>query len=188
MNNKVIDLLKENNKIIAIKTDTVYGLICNANDKNAIRRIYDIKKREIAKPIGIFIKSIDELDKYVEGYTEDVYAIAKKYWPGALTIIFKKKKGVYDYLTCGKDTIGVRVPYDKELQDILNSVDFPLAQTSCNISGEAPYTDATAIREKFGANIDLIVDGGEVKEGIASTVIDVSSGSIKVLRKGEVLL
>lgn len=188
MNNKVIDLLKEKNKVIAMRTDTVYGLICNANDKKAIERIYTIKKREIAKPIGIFIKDLNELDKYVEGITEEIQNIAKKYWPGALTIIFKKKKGVYDYLTCGKDTIGIRVPYDKEIQDILKSVDFPLAQTSCNISGEMPYNSADVIREKFGNDIDLIVDGGEVKEGTSSTVIDVTDGSIKILRLGEILL
>ena len=89
----VIKTLKEDGKVVAIKTDTVYGLVCNAFDKSATDKIYHIKNRESRKPLSIFVKSIDEVKKYVDeaNLTSFVKRIMEKYWPGALTIIFKKK-------------------------------------------------------------------------------------------------
>lgn len=186
----IVEKLKKNGSVIAIKTDTVYGLISNAYDKEAVKKIYDIKNREKAKPISIFIKDVNELNKYVDekNLTKEVYDILDKYWPGALTVIFKRKNDDLSHLVCGNKTIGIRVPIDKQLLDILNVVDFPLAETSCNISGEEPYKNANIIKEKFADKIDLIVDGGEIEGGIPSTVIDVTDGSIRILRNGEIQL
>lgn len=172
--------------VIAVKTDTVYGLICNADNKNAVNKIYDIKKREKKKPLGIFVKDKNEINKYVksENITKKVMSIIEKWWPGALTIIFEKKDGIYDYLTNGKETIGIRIPNDDFILKILNLIDFPLAETSCNISGEIPYKNSIEIKEKLGDMIDVIIDGGEVEDNIASTVISVVGGRIDILRKG----
>lgn len=184
---KIVDELI-GGKVFAIKTDTVYGLICNAFDKNATEKIYDIKKREHKKPIAIFIKSIDDIKNYVDcdSITDKAISIMKKYWPGALTIIFKKKKGILDNLTCGSDYIGIRIPRDGLLLSIMSKIPFPLAETSCNISGEKEYTKASVINEKLGSEIDYIVDGGEIINNIASTVIRVENDDINVIRQGDI--
>ena len=184
----IIKTLNEEGKVIAIKTDTVYGLICNAFDQKAIDKIYDIKKRERKKPLSIFIKNIDELDKFVErrNLSKEIFDILNKYWPGALTVIFKKKNDIFDYFLNGLDTIGIRIPNDETLLNILNQINFPLAETSCNISNEKEYKNAEEIRDKLGDKLDLIVDGGDVSDNIPSTIISVENNEITTLRHGEI--
>ena len=184
---KIIEELN-NGKVIAIKTDTVYGLICNALNVDAINKIYSIKRRENKKPIAIFVKSIDEIKKYVDEneITNNVVDIMKKYWPGALTIIFNKKKDVLNHITSGMNTIGIRIPNDSFLLSILENISYPLAETSCNISGEKEYTNPNMINEKIGSEIDFIVDGGMIKKNAASTVIKINNNDIQVIRQGDI--
>lgn len=187
---EIIKKLSISGQVIAMKTDTVYGLICNAYDKVACNKIYEIKKRDIKKPLSIFIKSIDEIGQYVDNtiLSEKVVNVMKKYWPGKLTIILKKKQNLFNYLTCGFDTIGIRIPNDRQLLEILKKVDFPLAETSCNLSGEKEYCNANEIREKLGNTVDLIIDGGEINKNIPSTVIEIVGDEIKVIRQGAILI
>ena len=184
---KVIEALSLG-KVLAIKTDTVYGLICDASNIEACDKIYEIKRRERTKPLAIFVKNIDEVKKYVleNELSDNVVRVMEKYWPGPLTIILKKKKQVFDYITNGFDSIGIRIPSDIFLLNVLKNVDFPLAQTSCNISGENEYKDANEIEKKIGSKVDLIVDGGEVKESKASTIITINDNIIKVIREGTI--
>ena len=152
----VVKTLNASGKIVAIKTDTVYGFICNAFDKKATEKIYLIKHREKRKPLSIFVKNIDEIKKYVssDNITLSVERLMKKYWPGALTIVFKKKDNTFDHITENSSGIGIRIPDDDDLLSILNSIQFPLAQTSCNVSGEREYKSASEIKERFGDEID----------------------------------
>ncbi|MBR0038762.1 MAG: threonylcarbamoyl-AMP synthase [Lachnospiraceae bacterium] len=186
----VIKTLKEDGKVVALKTDTVYGLICNAFDKKSTDKIYHIKNRENKKPLSIFLKSINEVKKYVadENLTSYVKRIMEKYWPGALTIVFKKKDSTFDGITSGLSSIGIRIPNDKNILYILNHVNFPLAQTSCNISGEKEYSNANEIKDKLGNSIDLIVDGGEVKNNMPSTILSVECNEPIILRDGAIKL
>ena len=220
----IVNMLNKKSFVMAIPTDTVYALCCNANDEDAVAKIYSLKNREKDKPISLFIKSLDELDRYVMGgtintvgavsdnlynntvgafiecpYTEKknctgeylqnpIIELLNKYWPGALTVIFKKKKNIYDYLTSGKDTIGIRIPDDKLLLDILAKVDFPLAQTSCNMSHEKELKNAKEIYDKFGDKVDLIIETNADVVGKASTIISVENRDIKVLRQGDIKL
>ena len=188
--NQVIKTLNESGKVIAIKTDTVYGLICNAFDKKATEKIYDIKKRESKKPLSIFVKNLDEVKKYVhpDNLTAKVNRIMQKHWPGALTLIFKKKDDTLNHITANSNSIGIRIPDDKDLLYILENIDFPLAETSCNISGEKEYQNASEIRKKMGEAIDLIVDGGEVTNNIPSTVLSVECNEPIILRVGALKL
>lgn len=183
--NKIVEELSSG-KVLAIKTDTVYGLICDAYNKYATDKIYRVKQREAKKPLSIFVKSKDDVEKYVDKnvLTDKVFNIMKMYWPGALTIVLKKKNELLDNITCGLDSIGIRMPNDTLLLSVLNKIDFPLAQTSCNLSGEKEYKDIHTIDEKFGNEIDYIIDGGEIINSIASTVIEVDNDHIKVLRQG----
>lgn len=186
----IVNILNEDGKVIAIKTDTVYGLICNAFDNNAVKKIYSIKNREERKPLSIFVKNISEVRKYVldSDLSKEVLDIANKFWPGALTIIFSKKDDTLKHLTALNTGIGIRIPNDKTLLDILDRVDFPLAETSCNMSGEKELSSSKEIFDRFGNKIDLIVDGGEIKNSVPSTVISVIGGTIKVLRLGDINL
>ena len=182
----VINTLNEEGKVLAIKTDTVYGLICNAFDKKATNKIYEIKRRESKKPLSIFVKSIDDVKKYVhpDNLTSQVSRIMQKYWPGALTLVFKKKDDMLNHITENTNSIGIRIPDDKDLLNILNNINFPLAETSCNISGEKEYNNAKEISNKMGDMIDLIVDGGEVINNTPSTVLSVECNEPIILRVG----
>ena len=186
----VVKTLKEPGKVVALRTDTVYGLVCNAFDKKATDKIYTIKNRESKKPLSIFVKNTEEVKKYVEpsNLTKYVERIMNKYWPGALTLVFRKKDNAFDHITGNISGIGIRIPKDKDLQYILEQIDFPLAQTSCNVSGEKEYTNADEIKAKFGKSIDLILDGGEIVNNIASTVLSVECGEPIILRDGAIKL
>lgn len=184
----IIKVLNSKGKVIAIKTDTVYGLVCNALDKLAVENIYRIKNREKKKPISIFVKDVSEVDKYAD--TKELTASAKslmsKFWPGALTLVFKKNGDILNHLLSGLNSVGIRIPNDKVLLEILNKVDYPLAQTSCNISGEREYTSAEEIKTVFGDKIDLIVDGGVVTSSRPSTIISLEYGEPILLRAGDI--
>ena len=186
----VINTLNEEGKVLAIKTDTVYGLICNAFDKKATNKIYEIKKRESKKALSIFVKSIDDVKKYVhpDNLTSRVKRIMQKYWPGALTLVFKKKDDMLNHITENTNSIGIRIPNDKDLLNILDNINFPLAETSCNISGEKEYNNAKEISDKMGDMIDLIVDGGEVINNTPSTVLSVECNEPIILRVGALKL
>ena len=182
----VINTLNEEGKVLAIKTDTVYGLICNAFDKKATNKIYEIKRRESKKALSIFVKNIDDVKKYVhpDNLTSQVKRIMQKYWPGALTLVFKKKDDMLNHITENTNSIGIRIPDDKDLLNILDNINFPLAETSCNISGEKEYNNAKEISDKMGDMIDLIVDGGEVINNTPSTVLSVECNEPIILRVG----
>lgn len=182
----IVKVLKNEGKVVALKTDTVYGLVCNAYDKIAVDKIYNIKNREKKKPLALFIGDIKELEKYIDykSLNKNTISQLKKYWPGALTVLFKKKDDSFNYLLNDGDRIGIRIPNDKTLLDILERVDFPLAETSCNISGEKEYESASVIREKLGKKIDLIVDGGTIGSNIPSTIISINRDEIDIIRSG----
>ena len=184
--NDIIKVLNTKGSVVALKTDTVYGLVCNAYDIDAVNNIYKIKSREQKKPLSLFVKNIEEVNEYIKNLTPYCYEIMKKYWPGALTIIFEKKHNLFDYMTNNLDTIGIRIPNDKFLLNLLNNLTFPLAETSCNISGEDAYKSFEEIKIKFKNKIDLIVDGGEVVDNIPSTVISIINDKIKVFRNGKI--
>ena len=111
-----------------------------------------------------------------------------KHWPGALTVIFKKKNNAFDYLTSNKDSIGIRIPDDRLLNEILNKIDFPLAQTSCNMSNEKELENADEIYEKFGDKIDLIIATEKDLYNKPSTIISIVDDSISIIRQGNIVL
>ena len=184
----IIKVLSEKGKVIAIKTDTVYGLVCNALDELAVNNIYKIKHRESKKPLSIFVKDIEEVDKYADTSKLTAYAksLMSKNWPGALTVVLKKKDNSLNHLLSGLDSVGIRIPNDKTLLETLNKIDFPLAETSCNLSGEKEFASAKEIREALGDKIDLIVDGGIVTNNKPSTVVSLENDEPLIIRPGDV--
>lgn len=185
----IVSLLKNKSFVMAIPTDTVYALCCNALDKDAVEKIYSLKNRDKDKPISLFIKNIDELSKYIaQDISDSTKALLNKHWPGALTVVFKKKNDAFDYLTSNKDSIGIRIPDDRLLNEILNKIDFPLAQTSCNMSNEKELKSADEIYEKFGDKIDLIIATEKDLDNKPSTIVSIVDDSINIIRQGNIVL
>lgn len=169
-------------EVVALKTDTVYGLVGKAFDKNVEEKIYEIKNRDKKKPLILFIKNETELDKYVSEVPVVSKDLIKKYWPGALTIIFKNK----NHNELKQKTIGIRIPNDKDLLEMLNELDFPLVSTSANISGEKACMNVKEVENTIGNRVKYIWDQNDLVGTKASTVVDVSDGKIKIIRQGDV--
>ena len=168
--------------ILAFPTDTVFGLGCIMDEK-AIKKIYKAKGRSFNKPLPMMCDSLKMIET-VAYVSEDTKKIIKKFTPGALTIIFNKKDNVEDYITQGLNTIGIRIPDDKFILDIIKSVKSPLMVTSANISGEGSLLKWEDVYESMNGKIDGIVCIDALGD-IASTIIDVSDG-IKLVRQGPI--
>lgn len=183
--NKAFKYLSEG-EVIAVPTDTVYGFVCDFRNNEAINKIFELKKRSREKPLIAFCNSIQTIQNICENIPEVFYKVADKYFPGPLTIILKKRSVVPETITCGFNTIGVRIPDNFFLQELMNKIKSPLASTSANISGEQSRLSAQYIFDTFNNSIPLIVDGGLSKLKIESTVIDISDGNLKILRESSI--
>jgi len=190
-NKEIIKKIKESlekGKIIVFPTDTVYGLICNARNEKATKKIFKIKKREKKKPLGIFVRNIKMAKKFAE-IDKEKEKFLEKIWPGKMTIIFKRKGKLPKILFGKQKTIGIRIPDYKLIKDLFFKINFPLAQTSANISGKEAPTDIKKVLAYFRnqkEKPDLILDKGVLKKAKASTVLDLSGKTPKILRKGEI--
>jgi len=178
-NEEIIQILN-NAGIVAVPTDTVLGLAIDPENKMAVQKLYHLKRREAAKPLVYLVASRQQLGELVQEVSPEVEQILAKYWPGALTVIFKKKYSA--------GTIGVRIPRQEFMLSLLRDWGRPLGVTSANISGKKEIVDWTDLKKQFGAKIDYYAEFGGGFSGVASTVIDVSAGDLKVLRQGEIVL
>lgn len=193
----ICDKLKNNSAVFAMKTDTVYGLMCNAYDKKAVDKIYQIKNRDRKKALGIFVdKKIIEngdINKIVdiEKFNYDLfYDLANKYSPGAITFILNKNinNKYLNYLSLN-NKIGIRVPDNNILLEIIERVDFPLAQTSLNFSGETVVKTFNEVQDKFSNKIDFFVKSefDDIDNNdISSTIIEINKIDYKIIRKGSI--
>ncbi len=177
--NKVLD----NDGLIIFPTDTVYGIACNSYSEKAIKKIFDAKKRSYDNPIGVLTDSISKINLVVEEINETEEKLINKYFPGNLTIIFKKKKNVSNLLTANKDTIGVRIPNNDIALKILSNYKYPLATTSVNISNKEAGTELNDFIDEFKDKVEIIIDGGKSND-IPSTIVKVDNNNISVIRKG----
>lgn len=182
--NKIKEIL-DNDGVIIFPTDTVYGIACNCFSANAIKKIFDIKKRPANKPINVLSNSLDKIKLVSKNISEKEEFLINEYMPGALTIILDKNEKVPDILTAGLETIGVRIPKNNISLRILESVSYPLATTSANISGDSAGIEITDFLEEFDGVVDAIIDGGETDLKVASTIVRVESDNkLKIIREG----
>lgn len=172
-------------KVIAFPTDTVFGVGAIISDIEAINKIYKLKNRDYSKPLAILASKVDDIIPYIENVSQEVLDIMNKYWPGALTIIFKKSNLVDKVVTNNLETIAFRIPASKVAQEVLDKYG-PLAVTSVNLSGEVPLNSYEEIEKTFGKDIDYIVAKNEPSSNVSSTIIDVTNKDIKIIRYGEV--
>lgn len=171
--------------IVAGPTDTVYGIFGDATKETVIRKMFAMKQRSGKKAFPIFVKDIPTARKFAS-ISDDKARLLERMWPGKVTAVFYHKDKLPAVLTGGLDTIGIRVPEYPFLLTLLARLAFPLAQTSANISAEAPAKTAREIKARFGCvkiRPDLVIDGGEISRQ-PSTVLDFTGAEPKILRTG----
>lgn len=167
-------------------TDTVYGIGCNVFNEMAINKLYELKRRDYSKPITVLVSKSEMLDDLVENISPEEQRLIDNFWPGALTIIFKKKHTISNLLTANLDTIGIRMPNNKIALDLLNFSNRPLATTSANISGKDAGIDISDFYDNFNNKVDFIIDSGVSNIGKASTIVQIIDGIPHILREGSI--
>lgn len=167
----------KNGGLVAFPTETVYGLGANLLDRRAMRNLRNVKNRPKGKPFTVHIADKKIIKKMGCGIIKKASFLIKRYWPGPLTIILKAKNG---------RKIGFRMPDNKIALELLKRSGLPIAAPSANVSGDTPPTTADRVIESLCGKVDVVIDGGRTRIGKESTVVDVSSGSIRVLREGAI--
>lgn len=173
-----------NGGLVAIPTETVYGLAANALDGEAVKKIFIAKGRPQDNPLIVHISSIEEIEPLVEKVDPRAYDLAEKYWPGPLTIIMKKSAVIPDEVSAGLDTVAIRMPSHECARQIISASGVPLAAPSANASGRPSPTKASHVAEDLDGKIDAIIDGGESEVGVESTVVTLATTPPTLLRPG----
>ena len=169
--------------IVAIPTDTVYGLGADPFNTSAVQRLYTLKGRPDGKPIPLVLSSVDDVHRVAQNLPDYFFHLTDRFWPGGLTIIVEAKD-LLPVLTAGGNTVGVRIPNNSLLLNILQAFGGPAAITSANLSGEPPATSPQEIGAELASRIDVIVDGGKTPGPIPSTVYDISVSPPLIRRHG----
>lgn len=184
---KAIDILKQDG-LVAIPTETVYGLAANAISTKAVTKIFQVKNRPSFDPLIVHTSSLKRAEDFTEVISDETWKLARAFCPGPITFIIKKNSNIPDLVTSGHTTVGVRIPRHPLTQLLLESLDFPLAAPSANPFGFVSPTSAQHVQAQLGEKIPLILDGGPCTVGVESTIIDASEKNIKVLRLGGLTL
>jgi L-threonylcarbamoyladenylate synthase len=171
-------------KPVAIPTETVYGLAANALDPIAVARIFEIKRRPFFDPLIVHTFSLEQAESYVKEFPLPLKKLATAFWPGPLTLLLPKKDLIPDLTTSGLDRVGLRVPDNALTLNLLRSLDFPLAAPSANPFGYISPTKAEHVQKQLGKDIDYILDGGDCKVGLESTIVGMEGSDICVYRLG----
>ncbi len=182
---RVADIILNGGTCI-VPTDTVYGLAANALDDKAVEKLFEIKKRDNNKPICVLIADYEDILKVAEIPSREEGKLMEKFWPGALTIILKRKKDFANVAACSGETIGVRMPDNDVVRNLIREVGFPLAVTSANISGSKPGTCIDDIDREVLDKVDFILDSDNQASNIASTIIEFKDGKPVILREGSI--
>jgi len=170
--------------LVAIPTETVYGLAADARNPSAIRKIFALKGRPADHPLIVHISGADQLAQWAVDIPEAAYRLAERFWPGPLTFILNKRTDVPMEVTGGQDTIGLRCPANALTLKLLNPFKGCRAAPSANLFGRFSPTAAQHVRDEFGAQAPLILDGGPCRIGIESTIVDLSRSPARILRPG----
>jgi L-threonylcarbamoyladenylate synthase len=184
---RAVDLLRQG-LLVAFPTDTVYGLGCDPWQPAAIERLFQTKRRPMEMAIPILVASLSVTQLVAQDQSATFEALARRFWPGELTLIVPRRERVPDILCAGGPTIAVRMPNHRELLTLLEEMGGALAVTSANISGRPSPCTAEEVLADFIGNIPLILDGGRCSGGVASTIIDCVAQPPVLLRAGNLSL
>ena len=180
--NKAADLIKAG-RLVAFPTDTVYGLGANALDPDAVAKIFELKQRPSFDPLIVHISDMEMLEKLSSVDDRRVQELADAFWPGPLTIVLPKSDIVPDIVTSGLETVGIRMPDNEMALDLIRLSTCPIAAPSANSFGKISPTKAQHVLEKL-PGVDYVLDGGAVKLGIESTIIQLDEKGFRILRPG----
>ncbi|MCR5151434.1 MAG: threonylcarbamoyl-AMP synthase [Clostridiales bacterium] len=172
--------------IVAVPTETVYGLAANALDPSAVRKIFSAKGRPQDNPLIVHVSSVEEIPALVENVDERMYLLAEKFWPGPLTVIQKKSSLIPSEVCAGLDTVAIRLPSNPVMRDVIRKSSVPIAAPSANSSGKPSPTTAEHVITDLDGKIDAVIDGGECDYGVESTVITLATPVPMLLRPGAV--
>ena len=175
--------------VICIPTDTVYGISCIADDVSAVSKVFRLKNRSEGVPLPIFISSLEEIDQLTLAFSKEGRLLAEAFWPGALTVVANKSSAIPDLTVAGFDTAGFRIPDHPVPIKLCELTGKPITGTSANISGQPESRQVDDVIRMFGkdnVDLDLILDGGHLSDTNPSTIIDVTSDSLNIIRIGMV--
>jgi L-threonylcarbamoyladenylate synthase len=178
-----VELLRTG-EVVALPTETVYGLAANALDEKAVAKIFQIKGRPAHNPIIVHVASNEMAKICVSKWPELAEKFSKAFWPGPLTLVLPRAEKIPDNVTAGGATVGIRWPSHPLTQAVIRECGFPLAAPSANLSNQVSPTNAEHVRVQLGGKIPLIVDGGQSQVGIESSVLDLTVSPPRVLRPG----
>ena len=184
INNEIAKQLLEQGELVAIPTETVYGLAGNALNEVAVLEIFKVKDRPQFDPLIVHVASLEKAKELVDDFPEKAERLAAQFWPGPLTLLLKKKPHIPDLVTSGLDTVGVRCPNHELTRALLQRLSFPLAAPSANPFGYISPTRAEHVNEQLGDKIKYILDGGECVVGIESTIVGFEDDLPVVYRLG----
>ena len=172
--------------IVAFRTDTFYGLGVDPFNQAALQALRELKGREEAKPILVLIADMSDVDRFIVHRSDLFDRVSAHFWPGPLTLVGQARKDLADELTAATGTIGVRLPNDTSVRDLVRACGGALTATSANPSGQPSARSAQEVATYFPTGIDLIMDGGEVIVSEPSTVLDLSGEEACLIREGAI--
>lgn len=180
---KAAEIIKRGG-LVAFPTETVYGLGANGLDENAVPKIYEAKGRPSDNPLILHISKLDEIEDIVKEIPKSALILAEEFWPGPLTMVFKKSERIPYRTTGGLESVAIRMPSNKIARELIEAAGVPIAAPSANSSGRPSPTKAAHVIYDLDGKIDMVIDGGEVDIGIESTIVDVTGEVPVILRPG----
>lgn len=172
--------------LVAFPTETVYGLGADASNGAAVARIFAAKGRPADHPLIVHLADFEQVERWAREIPAAAVTLARRFWPGPMTLILPRAAAVLDVVTGGQDTVGLRVPSHPLAQELLRAFGGGIAGPSANRFGRISPTTAAHVREELGDRVNLILDGGPCEVGIESTIVDLSTGQPALLRPGRI--
>ncbi|MGQ9515063.1 MAG: L-threonylcarbamoyladenylate synthase [Thermoproteota archaeon] len=174
--------------LVAFPTETVYGLGADALNAKAVKKIFEVKGRPADNPLIVHIADREEVNRLSSNIPRDAERLMNKFWPGPLTLVLKKSKIVPSITTAGLDTVAIRMPAHNVAFALIREAKTPIAAPSANLAGKPSPTSAEHVIEDLYGKIDVIIDAGRTKIGLESTVIDLTTDPVTLLRPGRITL
>jgi tRNA threonylcarbamoyl adenosine modification protein (Sua5/YciO/YrdC/YwlC family) len=175
-------------EVLGMPTDTFYGLAADPFNLRAVERVYEIKSRSRHKPLSLLIEGVDQAEELAQPLPEEFYELARRFWPGPLTIIVRASSRLPLKVTANTGNVALRVPNSKIPLAVVQAAQIPITATSANLSGASECTTAEAVRDQLHNRIAIIVDGGSSPREVASSIVDLTDEEARwrVLREGAI--
>jgi tRNA threonylcarbamoyl adenosine modification protein (Sua5/YciO/YrdC/YwlC family) len=175
-------------EVLGMPTDTFYGLAADPFNLRAVDRVYDIKTRSRHKPLSLLIESVDQAEELALALPEEFDQLARRFWPGPLTIIIRAGSRLPLKVTANTGNVALRIPQSKIALAVVQAAGIPITATSANLSGASECTTAEAVRDQLQGRISIIVDGGTSPREVASTIVDLTDSEARwrILREGAI--